>query len=105
MLCLLCLLCLVLPTRCCAADLKAHHTVRAAFLSIHADGDGDGDCRRCLEQLTIYKYCPLFLSVRCAVFQIANLGKGVPTGVAFLGEKELGFPFFDQKKVPGTPGA
>ena len=36
--------CLVLPTRCCAADLKAHHTVRAAFLSIHADGDGDGDC-------------------------------------------------------------
>ena len=36
--------CLVLPTRCCAADLKAHHTVRATFLSMHADGDGDGDC-------------------------------------------------------------
>ena len=29
----------------------------------------------------------------------------MPTRVAFLGEKEPGFPFFDQKKVPGTPGA
>ena len=56
-----------------------------------------------------------FKSVRCACFQIAkysvgcfsiaNLGKEVPTRVAFLGEKEPGFPFFDQKKVPGTPGA
>ena len=27
------------------------------------------------------------------------------TRVAFLGEKELGFPFFDTKKVPGTTGA
>ena len=103
------------PTRCCAAALREttciphHHTVRAAFLSMHADCNGD--CfRRCLEQLTIYKYCPLFLSVvRYAVFQIANLGDytrsffgDIPPKKRCPGTKPL---FLHQKKVPGIPGA
>ena len=88
----------------CAARFKRTPPllVRAAFLSMLADCNGD--CfRRCLEQLTIYKYCPLFLSGTLFFKEekktpIANLGEEVPTRVAFLGEKELGFPFFGHKK-------
>ena len=57
---------------------------------------------------------PVFQKRPVRMVSIANLGDSVgtfskeekrPTRVAFLGEKEPGFPFFDQKKVPGTPGA
>ena len=65
--------------------------------------------RRCLEQLTIYKYCPLFLSVRYAVFQIANLGDytrsffgDIPPKKRCPGRKPL---FLHPEKVPGIPGA
>ena len=59
-------------------DPKAHLlVVRAAFLSMLG---------------------PVFQKRPVRMFQIANLGKEVPTRVAFLGEKELGFPFFGHKK-------
>ena len=64
-----------------------------------ADGDGDGVARCCCAVGPVFQKRPV------RMFQIANLGEEVPTRVAFLGEKEPGFPFFDQKKVPGTPGA
>ena len=104
--CLLCLVCFVVQycahtvLRCCTQGNYMYPTPPHRTCCFFVDA-----CRfRLLVAVAVAVAVVLFLSVG-HVFQIANLGEEVPTRVAFLGEKEPGFPFFDQKKVPGTPGA
>ena len=72
-------------------DPKAHLlVVRAAFLSMLADGDGDGDC---LLLLLSSMLGPVFQKRPVRMFQIANLGEDAYTR-SFFRRKRAGFPFF-----------
>ena len=69
----------------------------AVWLRVAIDVDVDVDIKYNNHDARV---CVWFVCISIAVFR-----QELPTRVAFLGEKELGFPFFDTKKVPGTTGA